>query len=231
MTATVEFVKRSFDYFNELCFEGVLPEVPIVLVKARTFLGKMEYRRKRDFFGNIISNYDYRLKISTSFDLPQAELEDIVIHEMIHYYIAYRNIPDSSVHGQTFRRIMQAINTKYSRHITVRHISLPGQKGTGVTQGTSAEYRKHYICVSTFPDGKHGLTVCASTKIFELYRLLPRYYKITKMQWYASIDPFFNRFPCSRTPKIYKITEEDLSEHLKDSIRFRCDGRVLEPAD
>ena len=228
MIASLTFVRKTFDHFNALCFEGVLPAVPIVLSKAGTFLGKMEYKSRCDFFGIVSSHYDFRLKISTSFDLQQEELEDVVIHEMIHYYIAYRNIRDSSAHGKTFRRIMETVNRTYGRHITVRHRGEPEQN---LVRDGSARYRKHYLCVSTFPDGNKGITVCASTKIFELYRLLPKYYGITKMKWYGSIDPFFNRFPRANTPKIYRITEGELHEHLRDSVPLRCDGHTIGPID
>lgn len=228
MVATVPFIQKTFDRFNALCFEGVLPAVPIVLTKAGTFLGKMEYKSRKDFFGIISSHYDFRLKISTGFDLTQEELEDVVIHEMIHYYIAYRNLRDSSVHGETFRRIMETINQKYGRHITVRHHGEPEQN---LVRDGGTQYKKHYLCVSTFTDGNMGITVCASTKIFELYRLLPKYYQISKMEWYGSIDPFFNRFPRANTPKIYKITKEELSEHLRESVPLKCDGHTIEPMD
>ena len=67
MIASVPFVQKTFDYFNAQCFNGVLPAVPIVLTKAGTFLGKMEYKSSRDIFGIISSHYDFRLKISTGF--------------------------------------------------------------------------------------------------------------------------------------------------------------------
>lgn len=44
------------------------------------------------------------------------------------------------------------------------------------------------------------------------------------MEWYLSGDPFFGRYPRSTTPKIYRIAEAELSEHLKDAVRLRCDG-------
>ena len=226
MTATLPFIQETFDRFNALCFGGELPAVPIVLSKAGTFLGKMEYKSRRDFFGIVSSHYDFRLKISTGFDLTQEELEDVVIHEMIHYYIAWRNLRDSSVHGQTFRRIMETINLKYDRHISVSHHGEPEQN---LVRNGSGNIKKHYLCVSTLSDGNMGITVCASTKIFELYRKLPKYYRISKMEWYGSLDPFFNRFPRANTPKIYKITKEELSVHLKDSVALSCDGHVLEP--
>ncbi|MCQ2155818.1 MAG: SprT-like domain-containing protein [Bacteroidales bacterium] len=227
MIATVPFIQKTFDRFNVLCFEGALPAVPVVLTRAGSFLGKMEYKSRRDFFGIISAHYDFRMKISTGFDLPQEELEDVVIHEMIHYYIAYRNLRDSSVHGETFRRIMETINREYGRHISIRHHSKPEQN---LMKG-GAKIRMHYLCVTTFPDGNMGITVCATTKIFELYRRLPRHFNIIKMEWYSSLDPFFNRFPRAKTPKIYKITKEELSEHLKDSVPLKCDGRVLEPVE
>lgn len=228
MIASVPFIQKTFDRFNTLCFEGVLPAVPIVLTKAGTFLGKMEYKSRRDFFGIVSSHYDFRLKISTEFDLSQEELEDVVIHEMIHYYIAYRNLRDSSVHGETFRRIMDTINQKYGRHITVRHHGEPEQN---LVRNGNSQYRKHYLCVSTFLDGNKGITVCASTKIFNLYRLLPKYYDIAKMEWYGSADPFFDRFPRSNTPKIYRISEDELTEHLKESVPLKCDGNFIGPID
>lgn len=228
MIASQAFVRTTFDRFNVLCFGGALPTVPIILTKAGTFLGKMEYKARRNFFGIITSYYDFRLKISTGFDLTQEELEDVVIHEMIHYYIAYRKLRDTSAHGETFRRIMETINQKYGRHITVRHRGEPKQN---LVREGSNQYRKHFLCVSTFRDGGKGVTVCASTKIFELYRLLPKYYEVAKMEWYGSIDPFFNRFPRANTPKIYKITAQELDEHLQDSVPLRCDGHTIEPID
>ncbi|MCQ2182540.1 MAG: SprT-like domain-containing protein [Bacteroidales bacterium] len=216
MTATLPFIQETFDHFNDLCFEGELPAVPIVLTKAGTFLGKMEYKSRFGFFGIISSRYDFRLKISTGFDLPQDELEDVVIHEMIHYYIAYRNLRDTSVHGETFRRIMETINRDYGRHISIRHHGNPGQN---LVRSAGNQNKRRILCVSTFPDGNMGITVCASTRISELYRLLPKHFNISGMEWYASRDPFFNRYPRANTPKIYKITKEELSEHLQDSVR------------
>ena len=212
MTATIPFIQETFDRFNALCFEGELPAVPIVLTKAGTFLGKLEYKSRCGFFGMVPSHYGFRLKISTGFDLSESELEDVVIHEMIHYYIAYRNLRDTSAHGRTFRRIMEDINSRFGRHITVRHRAEPQR---------NLVRRSHNVCVSTFEDGKLGVTVCASAWVPKLERLLPLHYRVAKMEWFESRDPFFNRFPRAHTPKIYRVTKEELAEHLPDSVTFR----------
>lgn len=209
MTASFDFVRDTFDRFNTLCFEGELPAVPIILTKARTFLGKVEYRGERGIFGLVSRNKDFRMKISTSFDLPQEELEDVVLHEMIHYYIAWHNIKDSSVHGKVFRDIMGQLNAKYGRHITIRHKAKEGQ-----ILGKSKEPGHHYVCLTTFKSGAQCVTVAASTKVSELHRMFSHCPDITGIQWYRTPDPFFDRYPRSRTPRVYRISQEDIREHL-----------------
>lgn len=48
------------------------------------------------FFGNVVRYENYCIRISTAFDLSERELEDVGIHEMVHYYIAVNNIRDTS---------------------------------------------------------------------------------------------------------------------------------------
>lgn len=248
MIATVSFAKESFAKFNELCFGGELPEVPIVLSRARSFLGRMEFRAVKGMFGGIRGYQDFRMRISASFDLSAEEIEDVVLHEMIHYYIAFRNIKDTSAHGKVFRQMMSDINSKYGRKISIRHIvrntSLPdgGQDrnaecradsediaGGAVPSGRNRQ-KERYLCVTTLRDGRRGITVCATTRIFELYRKLPRYYRLSAMEWWLSDDPYFSRFPRSSTPKIYRITQEEIDAHLASAIRLVCDGRSIKPA-
>ncbi len=224
MTATISFIEDTFSHFNELCFEGALPPIPIILTKASSFLGKVEYRRERNLLGRKTSNKDFRMKISTSFNLERDELQDVVLHEMIHYYIAWRGIKDNSTHGNVFREMMEHLNTKYGRHITIRHKVVAGE-----VEDRSLRLKKHYVCVTTFRDGTRYVTVAASTRIFELHRSFSRCTDIAHIQWYGSLDPFFNRYPNSKTPKLYAIAPDELEQHLKDAVVFNCDGHNLLP--
>ena len=231
MIATEPYVKAKFEYFNSLCFEGILPPIPIVMVKARSFLGKVEYVCDRGFFGRVGRCRDFRMKISVSYDLGEAVLEDVILHEMIHYYIAVNNIRDSSAHGHVFREMMASINGKYGRNITVRHRSV-GDSASGTGQpatdtAASSASRLNHICVSTFSDGKVGVTVCSESKVRYMKRVLPRCFSLEKMEWYTSKDAFFNRFPRARTPKIYKITRDELDSHLADARVCRQESDLL----
>ena len=56
--------------------------------------------------------------MSLTLDLPEQEVEDTILHEMIHYYIAEHQIKDNKAHGREFMRMAQELNEKYGLHIT-----------------------------------------------------------------------------------------------------------------
>ena len=87
MTPTVAYLEERFDTFNELCFEGALPRIPVKLSGARSFVGRLTWRPVRDWRGRVVRREDFVIRISKRFDLPEAEIEDTLIHEMIHYWI------------------------------------------------------------------------------------------------------------------------------------------------
>ena len=64
---------------------------------------------------------DFVLRINTRIDLPEYVMEDIILHEMIHYYIAVNQLRDTSSHGRLFRREMARINADGNRHITISY--------------------------------------------------------------------------------------------------------------
>ena len=228
MIASLEFIRLSFGKFNDLMFDGVLPPVRIVLSKARTFVGKMEYKVIRDRYGNVIGHSDYILKISTIFNFRQEELEDIIIHEMIHCYIAFRNIKDSSVHGKAFKHMMDAINAEFGRNISIRHNGNTLSGSASEQDSPSARIAtRRMVCVSEFIDGKKGITVCTPAKTIAINFGLRQYSNILKLSWFASDDPFFESYPLSRKPRVYRINEEELAQHLSTAQPLSIKGFKL----
>ena len=101
-------------------FGGALPLPVIRVSKAKTYLGAVTYKRKRTWYGKVVIS-DFKLCISARYELSESLLEDTIIHEMIHYYILYNGLKDTSPHGKLFRQMMKAINEKFARHIAVSH--------------------------------------------------------------------------------------------------------------
>lgn len=210
MKASTDYIRQKFDEFNELIFGGKLPPLTIRLSSARTFMGKLRYEKKRKFLGGWTYK-NYQLVISTRFDLSEQMIEDTVIHEMIHYYIMYRGLRDTSSHGPVFRNIMKEINEKYGRHVTVS-VRLNDE-----IQKKDTKKRCHLLCISHFKDGRVGVTNAAHTRLHYLSEHLPHIPGVTDCTWYVSRNPFFNKFPRSLTPKIYLITQVEIAENLTDA--------------
>jgi len=223
MKPTRDYVQRRFDEFNTLCFGGELRPIPVRLSRARSFLGQIAYRRERRLFGPS-RNEGFVLRISTLFDLPQDELDDVILHEMIHYRILSCQLRDASAHGPLFRSMMDDINRRFGRHITVsrRRTAEDNERDTAV--------RQHLVCRVRFADGRTGLTVAAHTRLLPLWDALSGWSEVSEFRWYVSRDPFFNRYPRSKVLKIYKVDDAELEEHLRSAVPLCRDGSVVRAA-
>ena len=121
MIPSIYYIQSCFDEYNALFFDNSLPPIPIKLSSARTFLGKVTFTRRRSWLFGPLRNENFVLRINTRLDLPEELIQDTVIHEMIHYYIAFNQWKDTSIHGQLFRREMARINAEGNRHISISY--------------------------------------------------------------------------------------------------------------
>ena len=143
--------------------------------------------------------------------MPENEVEDTIIHEMIHYWIFSNQMQDNKPHGNLFCGKMEEINRRFDRHLTVTHTK------TEADLSNDREIRRHLICISKIKDSDAlGITIASKTKLFMLWDELPKVRQVAKCAWYVSTDPFFNRFPRASSLKIYKISKEDLDAHRHD---------------
>ena len=221
MKATIPYIRSKFEQYNRLCFGGTLPMIPIELSDAKTFVGVCVYRVKRVAGGKRVK-YDFRLRINTRIDLPEAEVEDTIIHEMIHYYIGYNQLKDTSAHGQLFRSIMDSINAKYGRHVTISHKSTEKQR----EQAIDSKPRWHVIAVVSLADGKYGIKVLPRIvqRILTYYNVVSTAKDVTNISLYMSRDVYFNRYPTSSVFKIHPVDKSVIDQHLNDATRLTCDG-------
>ena len=224
MIATVDYVQKRFAEFNQLCFGGQLPELPVVLSRSATALGSLNYRRRR-LPGGRVEKSDYSLHISTRVDLPEAELEDIILHEMIHYYIAYNRLPDTSPHGKLFRQKMEEINIRYGRHISVRFDPTEEQR----EQMVDKRRRWHVVAVVQMADGKVGFKVLprVAQRLLDYYNGVRRNPAVVSVEMHLTDNIFFNRYPTSSVLSVHWSTLPELREQLQGALPVECDGRKV----
>ncbi|MBR1941541.1 MAG: SprT-like domain-containing protein [Bacteroidaceae bacterium] len=224
MTPTIPYIEKKFGEFNQLIFAGKLPKIPIVLSDAKTFLGKCVWKKRRGNDGKV-EYYDFRLRINTRLDLPETEWEDILIHEMIHYYIGLNRLEDASSHGPLFTHLMKTINERYGRNITVSFKGTAEQREQLIDQ----KQRYHVVALMKLQNGKTGIKVLPRVlpSILKFYNAATVSKEVQSVKLYMTNDIFFNRFPSSAALKVHFVDEAEVLSHLEGAEVQFCDGKSI----
>lgn len=214
MKPTIQYIEHKFTQFNNQMFDGKLPMPPIQLSKARSFVGQCSAKKRRTLLHGV-QLYDFRLKFSICFDLPEKEWEDTIIHEMIHYYIGVNGLKDTSAHGRLFRQMMDTINQRFNRNITISHKTTSEQK----EEIYRAKKVWHVIALVSFADGRKGLKVLPRIRQrIETYRsTMLRDPRISRIELFISNDTYFNRFPNSSALNVVLANEEEFMPHIQQA--------------
>lgn len=206
MTLTTDILRTWFGQFNTDYFGGELPMPRIVLSKARTRLGTMACRRVRKLFGWAYT--DFTIRISVYYDCSEREYQQTLLHEMIHLYIVYKRIPDTSSHGKVFREQMRRLNG-YGWHITISS----SMRGKHVTASADSARRRTYLVMAlVLSTGEHILSVVNPRSARQLDKLAESTQRIVDHRWYMSQDPFFGDFPHVRTLRGRRVDKEVYNE-------------------
>ena len=208
MKASVEYIQAHFDAYNRQYFGGTLPTLPIKLSHAKGFLGKVTFVRKRQGWFGGYKNEDFVLRINVRIDLPEELVQDTILHEMIHCYIAVNQLHDTSTHGRLFRAEMARINAEGNRHITISHRLNEEQKAQAQIHKVRA------VAIVHFSDGKTGVKVVPRQEkhIRYWHQMAMRRFPIDSIEWHMTDDPYFAKFPSSIAMKIFLVKPEELPD-------------------
>lgn len=157
--------------------------------------------------------------------MGEREIEDVLIHEMIHYFIGYTGLQDSSTHGPIFVSIMNSINTVFKRELSVKHNTSMEQREALV------DSRKlwHVIAAVYFKGGEVGVKVLPRVveKVLQYYKAVGGNPQVERVDLYLHNNPFYNRFPTSSVLKVHSIEKGVMEENLKGAHRLRVSGNQL----
>ena len=224
MIPTQAFLEQRYEVFNRQMFGGRLPAVSIVLSNAKSFFGKCTYLRHRNAWGRVRYT-DFRLHINTRLDLPEQDVEDILIHEMIHLYIAVNRLKDSSSHGTIFRKMMNDINTAHGRHVTISYKPTAQQREQ--LQGKRQEWR--LVAEVQLCNGETGFKVLPRTGTARMRwcSTMRQLQEVKDVTLYATDNRFFSGFPRSSAFKVHIIDKTELHTYLNDAQRLDADAGTI----
>lgn len=197
---TIDYLRQAFEHYNDLIFEGKLPLPKLKWSRAKTRLGQMACKRKTSW--GRTKYYDFTISVSNYYKLTKEEIDDVLIHEMIHYSIAYTGLKDTSAHGIVFRGMMDKINRTFNRHITI-------SVRTRNLQARSAQQPKDYLILALeTKDGKYFLSSVNPSAAGKLAISLARAREIAHYAWYQSQDEYFRSMPCVRSLRGRQVSAE-----------------------
>lgn len=117
MVANQTNMLMTFDTCNMEYFEGKLLFPQFELLHSYRTCGYFQYT-KGGWFDKTI--YDPTISITDYFDFTEKQFKDIMVHEMIHYYLAYFGIDRRCSHGKKFKEMAERLNKTYHLNITKR---------------------------------------------------------------------------------------------------------------
>lgn len=136
-------------------------------------------------------------------------MQTVLLHEMIHYYIAWKGIRDDAPHGSVFRSIMNGLNTRHGWNISVS-ASMRGRK----TAAPHNDRRPRLVLALENSRGECFLTVVNPRYAAQLKSRLKNAADATQRAWFVSTDPFFSDFTTVRSLRARKVKREVFDEKI-----------------
>ena len=106
-------IKDYFTEYNQRYFGGILPCPEFKIRKSYFTLGYFSC-----FYDHNYNMYNCVLEISDRYDYTESQLRDVIVHEMIHYYLAYTGKDIKITHKKAFKNKAKELNEKYGLHVT-----------------------------------------------------------------------------------------------------------------
>lgn len=206
MQIDTQWMARCFDIYNRTYFDGSLPVPRFGVGRSRTRLGTMSCRRG----GTLLHrrNYDFVIRLSNFYDQDEKDFQNVLLHEMIHLWIAASRLTDTSPHGRLFRSMATRINRLGGWHITVTSSA----KGLKVHSSGS---RSYLVLVMEDRTGSTFITRVSPTSAPKLERLLSHTSSIVSHQWLKTTDARFASFAAVRTLRALKVSRDDYEDVIR----------------
>lgn len=200
-----------FAKFNNDYFEEQLPLPRLELSYSRTRLGSMTYKRRKKLFK--IENYSYVIRLSKYYNQTENQYKTVLLHEMIHYYIAYKGITDTAPHGEVFHKMAEEFRRKHGWNITVSTTM------SNVDAGYIKEKERYIVAIET-QNGKKYLSVVSPRYVNRIDYELKRIPKVKTFGWYKSSDNYFSSFPSVRSIRARLVDGNEFDRKLAEMDRL-----------
>ena len=113
MIADYNTMPMMFSECNKKYFNSSLPTPKFGLINKTNILARFEYFKEKD---KKIKHK--KILFSDCFDFDEKVFINLMVHEMIHYYLAWNNIKNPTKHGEEFMKIANKLNEEFGLDVT-----------------------------------------------------------------------------------------------------------------
>lgn len=219
MIVTVEWMEEWFRRFDHDYFGGKLPVPELGLTRANTRLGQLAYKRATRWGRTKL--YDFKLSMSTYYDMTDRQAKSVLLHEMIHYIIGFTGLKDTAPHGIVFRGMMDNLNRKYGWDIRVMTSTKGWKVSERVEERQKAKGPQTYLMLAIeMQDGKHYLSRVNPSFARRIESKLVLARELRSHRWYTTQEPYFEDYPQVRSLRGRRISKSDFEKLRNVLIPF-----------
>lgn len=211
MIVTIDWMEEWFKRFDQEYFGGKLPLPELALTRAKTRLGQLAFKRASRWGRTKL--YDFKLSMSTYYDMTEQQAKSVLLHEMIHYIIGYTGLKDTSPHGVVFRGMMDNLNRKYGWDIRVMTSTKGWKVSEQVAEKKKAKGQQTYLMLAIeLKDGKFYLSRVNPGFARRIEKQLPMVRELRSHRWYTTQESYFEDYPQVRSLRGRRITKGDFEK-------------------
>lgn len=211
MIVTIDWMEEWFKRFDQEYFGGKLPLPELSLTRAKTRLGQLAFKRASRWGRTKL--YDFKLSMSTYYDMTEQQAKSVLLHEMIHYIIGYTGLKDTAPHGVVFRGMMDNLNRKYGWDIRVMTSTKGWKVSERVAEKKKAKGPQTYLMLAIeLKDGKFYLSRVNPGFARRIEKQLPMVRELRSHRWYTTQESYFEDYPQVRSLRGRRITKGDFEK-------------------
>ena len=212
-------MEEWFRCFDHDYFGGKLPVPELGLTRAKTRLGQLVYKRATRWGRTKL--YDFKLSMSTYYDMTDRQAKSVLLHEMIHYIIGFTGLKDTAPHGIVFRGMMDNLNRKYGWDIRVMTSTKGWKVSERVEERQKAKGPQTYLMLAIeMQDGKHYLSRVNPSFARRIESKLSLVRELRSHRWYTTQEPYFEDYPQVRSLRGRRISKSDFEKLRNVLIPF-----------
>ena len=115
MIADYNTMPRMFWECNRLYFDHSLPTPRFGMMKKLNILARFEFQKNKKGKAPIKRQI---ILFSEYYDFGEETFRNLMVHEMVHYYLAWNGVKTRSDHGKEFMSIANELNEIYGLNVT-----------------------------------------------------------------------------------------------------------------